>query len=122
MEKKCKPLVSMLKRRTGSITVITMLKLVGKQCLEGRRSHGTGRPRSCTHPRRVWCPLWVDNPKVLRAQQVNGWQGWSWGGSGGAGGSRTLAKLSIWAEVSKSQRALVLQNPCLTPWVILSDF
>lgn len=32
MEKKCKPLVSKWKRRTGSITAITAPKLVGKQC------------------------------------------------------------------------------------------
>lgn len=32
MEKKCKPLVYKLKRRTGSAAALITLKLVGKQC------------------------------------------------------------------------------------------
>lgn len=103
MEKKCKPPVSKLKRRTGSITAITTQKLVGKQC--GSQSHDFGRQGETQDGQTQ--ELWTSerglvSPVAGQPQGPENPVGPLAGRDGageaveGAGSSRTLTKVSLW--------------------------
>lgn len=129
MEKKCKPLVYKLKRRTGSAAAVITLKLVGKQCwsqahdYKRQKKVQDGQMHWLWTPERVWCPPWQDNPNPKDPRDQ--WGPWLMGlGQGRQWRSRHSRDLTNPPSALPIQEPLwvCVTKPCPTLRVILSDF